>query len=203
VEDLYLITTAHRHSWTQFWLPDFGWIDFETTVHAKAPPPGADANSLDIVIPIIEVEEVPVPRDFLFPWRFALTVLGTLAAAGIMGAYGLRYGREGWLTLRARHADAGGLLALGKLLCMRMANAGCALKPHAHTVQEYARQYPEIGRFAALYTMLRYRTAFDPGERTSTWQELRTQYQTALKGVRKGGLLDFLRRTFSLRALFY
>ena len=39
VEDLYLITTAHRHSWTQFWLPDFGWIDFETTVHAKAPPP--------------------------------------------------------------------------------------------------------------------------------------------------------------------
>ena len=203
VEDLYLITTAHRHSWTQFWLPDFGWIDFETTVHAKAPPPGADANSLDIVIPIIEVEEVPVPRDFLFPWRFALTVLGTLTAAGIMGAYGLRYGREGWLTLRARHADAGGLLALGKLLCMRMANAGCALKPHAHTVQEYARQYPEIGRFAALYSMLRYRTAFDPGERTSTWQELRAQYQTALKGVRKGGLLDFLRRTFSLRALFY
>ena len=41
VEDLYLITTAHRHSWTQFWLPDFGWIDFETTTHAKTPPPGA------------------------------------------------------------------------------------------------------------------------------------------------------------------
>ena len=202
-EDLYLITTAHRHSWTQFWLPDYGWVDFETTTHAKTPPPGMDANSLDIVIPIIEVEDVPVPRDFIFPWRFALTVLGTLAAAGIVGAYGMRYGREGWLTLRARHADAGGLRALGKLLCMRMASAGCALKPHAHTVQEYARQYPQIGRFAALYTMLRYRAAFDPGERTSTWQELHTQYQTALKGVRPGGLLPLLRRAFSLRALYY
>ena len=203
LEDLYLITTAHRHSWTQFWLPDYGWMDFETTTHAKTPPPGMDANSLDIVIPIIEVEEVPVPRDFIFPWRFALTVLGTLAAAGIVGAYGLRYGREGWLTLRARHADAGGLRALGKLLYMRMASAGYALKPHAHTVQEYARQYPQIGRFAALYTMLRYRTAFDPGERSRTWQELRTHYQAALKDVRTGGLLPLLRRAFSLRALYY
>jgi transglutaminase-like putative cysteine protease len=203
LEDLYLITTAHRHSWTQFWLPDYGWVDFETTTHAKTPPPGMDANSLDIVIPIIEVEEVPVPRDFVFPWRFALTVLATLTAVGIAGAYGLRYGREGWLSLRARNADAGGLRALGSLLYMRMASAGCALKPHAHTAQEYARQYPEIGRFAALYTMLRYRTAFAPGEQSSTWQELRAQYQTALKGVRKGGLVSLLRRTFSLRALYY
>ena len=203
LEDLYLITTAHRHSWTQFWLPDFGWVDIETTTHAQTPPPGMDANSLDIVIPIIEVEEVPVPRDFMFPWRFALTVLGTLAAAGIVGAYGLRYGREAWLTMRARQADAGGLRALGKLLYMRMASAGCALKPHAHTVQEYARQYPQIGRFAALYTMLRYRTAFDPGERALNWQELHTQYQAALKDVRSGGLLPLLRRAFSLRALYY
>ena len=202
-EDLYLITTAHRHSWTQFWLPDYGWVDFETTTYAKTPPPGMDANALDIVIPIIEVEEVPVPRDFVFPWRFALTVVAALAAVGIAGAYGLRYGRESWLTLRARHPDAGGLRALGRLLYMRMASAGCALKPHAHTVQEYARQYPEIGRFAALYTMLRYRAAFDPGERSTTWQELRTQYHNALQGVRPGGLLPLLRRTFSLRALYY
>ena len=51
--------------------------------------------------------------------------------------------------------------------------------------------------------MLRYRAAYDPGERSRTWQELRTQYQTALRGVRKGGLLPLLRRTFSLRALYY
>jgi hypothetical protein len=86
---------------------------------------------------------------------------------------------------------------------MRMANAGCALKDHAHTMQEYARRYPEIERFAALYTMLRYRTAFDPGERGNTWQELRTQYQAALEGVRTGGILPLLRRAFSLRALYY
>ena len=203
LDQLYLITTAHRHSWTQYYLPGYGWVDIEATQFAIQPPPELGATGQDIVIPIIEVEEVPVPRDFIFPWRFALTVLGTLAAAGILGAYGLRYGREGWLTLRARQADAGGLYALGRLLYMRMASAGCALKPHAHTVQEYARQYPQIGRFAALYTMLRYRTAFDPGERASTWQELRTQYESALQGVRQGGLVQLLRRAFSLRALYY
>ena len=203
VEDLYLITSAHRHSWTQFWLPDYGWVDFETTSYAKPPPPAADANMLDIVIPIIEVEDVPVPRTFQFPWRFALTVLATLAGLGVVGAYGLRYGREGWLTLRARRPDSGGLRALGNLLYMRMASTGCELKARAHTAQEYAERYPEIGRFAELYTMLRYRAAYDPGERSRTWQELRTQYQTALRGVRKGGLLPLLRRTFSLRALYY
>ena len=203
LEDLYLITSAHRHSWTQFWLPSYGWVDFETTTYAKSPPPGTDANTMDIVIPIIEVEEVPMPRDFAFPWRFALTVLATLAGAGIVGAYGLRYGREGWLSLRARQPDAAGLRALGSLLYMRMANAGCELKAHAHTVQEYAGRYPEMKRFAALYTMLRYRTAFDPGERGRTWSELRDQYQSVVKGVRKGGILGMLRRGFSLRALYY
>ena len=202
-EDLYLITSAHRHSWTQFWLPDYGWVDFETTAFAKSPPPGADANALDIVIPIIEVEEVPVPRDFVFPWRFALTVAAALAALAVAGAYGLRYGREGWLALCARRGDARGLRALGRLLCMRMASAGCALKPQAHTVQQYAERYPEIGRFAALYTMLRYRTAYAPGERGRTWQELRAHYQSALREVRKGGLFAALRRSVSLRALYY
>ncbi len=202
-EDLYLITSAHRHSWTQFWLPDYGWVDFETTAFAKSPPPGADANALDIVIPIIEVEEVPVPRDFVFPWRFALTVAAALAALGIAGAYGLRYGREGWLALCARRGDARGLRALGRLLCMRMASAGCALKPQSHTVRQYAERYPEIGRFAALYTMLRYRTAYDPGERGRTWQELRAHYQRALREVRKRGPVAALRRSVSLRALYY
>ena len=202
-EDLYLITSAHRHSWTQFWLPDYGWVDFETTAFAKSPPPGADANALDIVIPIIEVEEVPVPRDFVFPWRFALTVAAALAALGVAGAYGLRYGREGWLALCARRGDARGLRALGRLLCMRMASAGCALKPQSHTVRQYAERYPEIGRFAALYTMLRYRTAYAPGERSRTWQELRAHYQRALREVRKGGPVAALRRSVSLRALYY
>ena len=202
-EDLYLITSAHRHSWTQFWLPDYGWVDFETTAFAKPPPPGADANALDIVIPIIEVEEVPVPRDFVFPWRFALTVLAALGAAAVAGAYGLRYGREGWLAAVARRGDARGLRALSRLLCMRMASAGCALKPHAHTVQQYAERYPQIGRFAALYTMLRYRTAYAPGERSRAWQDLRAQYRDALQGLRGSGPGAALRRCFSLRALYY
>ena len=202
-DDLYLITSAHRHSWTQFWLPDYGWVDFETTAFAKPPPPGADANALDIVIPIIEVEEVPAPRDFVFPWRFALTVLAVLGAAAVAGAYGLRYGREGWLAACARRGDARGLRALGKLLCMRMASAGCALKPHAHTVRQYAERYPRIERFAALYTMLRYRTAFAPGERRRAWQDLRAQYRSALQELRAGGLRAALRRCFSLRALYY
>ena len=85
---------------------------------------------------------------------------------------------------------------------MRMASAGCALKPHAHTVQEYARQYPQIGRFAALYTMLRYRTAFD----RRTHQHLAgTAHPVPGRAARRpqGSLLPLLRRTLSLRALYY
>ncbi|MDR1636408.1 MAG: transglutaminase domain-containing protein, partial [Treponema sp.] len=36
-EDLYLVTDAHSHSWTQFYIPGYGWIDFEATAFAIPP----------------------------------------------------------------------------------------------------------------------------------------------------------------------
>ena len=56
LDELFLITTAHRHSWTQFYLPGYGWVDFETTQYAIPPPPELSAAGQDIVIPIIQIE---------------------------------------------------------------------------------------------------------------------------------------------------
>ena len=203
LEDLFLITTSHRHSWTQFWIPGYGWVDFETTTYAQQPLEGGDANNFDIVIPIIEVEEVVEPPVFVFPWRFVLMVIGGLAVVGLASAYGLRYGRQLLLTLRARRPDAAGVRANARLLYMRMARNGFPLKPRADTALEYAQHHPHIGRFATLYTMLRYRQGYSAGERDTAWQQLRDSYREASKGTRAPGLRGFLSRVFSLRPLYY
>jgi len=56
LEELFLVTTAHRHSWAQFWIPDYGWIDFETTAFAIPPMGMGDPNNRDVVIPLIQEE---------------------------------------------------------------------------------------------------------------------------------------------------
>jgi hypothetical protein len=203
LEDLFLITSAHRHSWTQFWIPGFGWVDFETTSHAQQPSAGGDANSFDIVIPIIEVEEVLEPRSFVFPWRFVLIVTGALAGVALVGAYGLRYGRQATLALRARRPDSGGIRAQARLLYMRMASNRMELKPRADTVLEYAVRYPQIAGFASLYTMLRYRDGYEPAERAAAWRRLRESYRVAGAQLRAPGLRGFFARVFSLRSLYY
>lgn len=202
-EDLYLITTAHRHSWAQFWFPNYGWIDFETTTYAKVPNPGTDANSLDIVIPLIEVEEQSIPKVLFFPWRFIIVLGIGVMVAGLSGTYTLRYGHIIWMTYRAQKINSRGLIALGKLLLMRMANAGCSLKSSSETIEEYALKYPKISHFSSIYTMLRYRTTYDKNEFRDLWLELRSQYRKGLQGIYRRGIFEVFKRTLSLRSLYY
>ncbi|MBW7859440.1 MAG: transglutaminase domain-containing protein, partial [Leptonema sp. (in: Bacteria)] len=70
MEDLYLVTTSQRHAWVQFYLPEYGWIDFESTAYAIPPKPEFDPNAQDVVIPLIDEE--PLLQDtkkFDFPYR--------------------------------------------------------------------------------------------------------------------------------------
>ena len=197
LEELYLITTAHRHSWTQFYLPNYGWVDIETTQYAIPPPPELDAMGQDIVIPIIQIED-RYDRDFKFPWLLALRLLGGLALAGVAGAYAWRYGREGMLALAARAATPHGLRARASLLYMRLAADGYALKSPAETAREYAERYPELEGFAQRYTGLRYRP--NPPDAAAA-EELRTSAWTAAQQMRRRGVIAWLRRLFSLRGL--
>ena len=197
LDDLYLVTDAHRHSWTQFYLPGYGWVDFETTDHAIPPPPELSANAQDVVIPIIRIED-RFDRDFRFPWLLALRLAGALAVAGAAGAYAWRYGREALLALAARAPSRHGLRARASLLYMRLAADGYAIKSPVETAREYAERYPELRRFAERYTALRYRP--DPPD-ASVAGDLRASALAALRRMRRRGAAAWLKRVFSLRGL--
>jgi hypothetical protein len=137
LEYTYLVTTAHRHSWTQVYVPGYGWIDVEATSTAIPPPPGMDPNSRDVVIPIIE-DISRSEEDFSFPWALMLRLLGGLLALGVAGTYGFRFGREGLLLLRSRENSPRGLDALYRLALMKWAASGEQVKRRHETVLEYA-----------------------------------------------------------------
>lgn len=197
LDELYLITTAHRHSWTQFYLPSYGWVDIETTQYAISPSPDLDAMGQDIVIPIIQIED-RFDRNFKFPWLLAIRLAGALALAGAVGAYTWRYGREGMLVIAARSTTRHGLRARASLLYMRLAADGYAIKSPAETSREYAERYPELSDFSERYTALRYRPN-PPDARTV--EELRSSAWTAAQQMRRPGVIAWLLRLFSLRGL--
>ena len=197
LDELFLITTAHRHSWTQFYLPDYGWVDFETTQYAIPPPPELSAAGQDIVIPIIQIED-RFDRDFRFPWLLVARLAGALAIGGVCGAYAWRYGREGLLALAARSPTRHGLRARASLLYMRLAADGYAVKPPVETAREYAERYPELQGFAERYTAFRYRP--DPPDAAAA-EDLRAAAVAASGRMRRRGILAAVKRWFSLRGL--
>ncbi len=197
LDELFLITTAHRHSWTQFYLPGYGWVDFETTQYAIPPPPELSAAGQDVVIPIIQIED-RYDRDFRFPWLLVARLAGALAVAGVAGAYAWRYGREGLLAMAARAPTRHGLRARASLLYMRLAADGYAVKSPVETAREYAERYPELQGFAERYTALRYR----PGPPdTSAAEDLRSTAIAAAGRMRRRGMLAAVKRWFNLRGL--
>ena len=201
-EDLYLVTNVHRHSWMQVYMPDLGWIDIETTSTAIPPPGGMNPNEMDVVIPILQIEPAPKP-GFVFPWRLALQALGILLAAGLAGAYAFRYTRLLVLSYVARGQSLKSLKALYSILLSRLAAEGYAIKPDSETSKEYAENLPEIRSFADMYTKLRYKERFGPGEQEGDWIELRTAYETIVTQTKRKGVVGFIKRIFSLRDLSY
>jgi transglutaminase-like putative cysteine protease len=200
--DLYLVTTAQRHSWVQVYIPSFGWVDLESTAYALPPPPGRNPNSMNVVIPLIQGEELE-RRLFHFPWLLALQFLLGLAALVLLGVYVFRGARELYLRALARREDLRGLKALYTLLLIKLAERGFEVKRPFLTPMEYAEDHPELSGFAEVYTMLRFRENLDAGERAEAWQALRERYNEILEASRHPGLFAALRRTFSLRGLYY
>jgi hypothetical protein len=202
LEDLFLVTTAHRHSWTQVFMPGYGWIDIETTATALPPAGGLDPNSADIVIPIIEPEDV-TDRNFEFPWLLVLQSLLVLGIAGVVGAYAFRYGRLLFLRTVAKGDSVRALRSLYALLLMKLAVEGYPIKPRSRTAQEYAEEHPELHSFAELYTSLRYRERLTGDRRRGEIEKLRGEYRSVIDSAKKNGLPGFFRRVFSLRDLRY
>jgi transglutaminase-like putative cysteine protease len=200
--DLYLVTTAQRHSWVQVYIPSFGWVDFESTAYALPPPPGRNPNSMNVVIPLIQGEQVE-RRVFRFPWLLALQFLLVLAVLTLLGIYIFRFAREIYLKTVARRQDLRGLKALYTLLLIKLAVGGFEVKRPFLTPAEYAEDHPELAGFADIYTMLRFRETVSDSERAAAWEALRGSYREILEASRRPGLLAALQRAFSLKGLYY
>ncbi len=199
LEELFLVTNAHRHSWVQLYLAEYGWVDFETTTFALPPPPGGDANDMDVVIPLIE--ERDVEHNPPFPWLLLARIVGIVALAGVAVVYLYRYGSEIVLRLLSRRNDRRGLRALYRLLLMRLAAEGYEVKIPSETPLEYSARHALLAEFAALYTRLYYRSRSDGDE--ELWAALRAAWEQALAKARRKGAGGLLRRTVSLRGLYY
>ena len=199
LNELFLVTDAHRHSWTQLYLAEYGWVDFDPTDYALPPPAGGSANDMDVVIPLIEERDVEQKPPF--PWMLLARILGIVALVGVSGVYLYRYGSEMVLRLLARRRDRTGLRALYRLLLMRLAAEGYDVKVPSQTPLEYSSRYALLAGFAALYTRLYYRTRSEGDE--ELWAALRASWAEALGRARRRGPRGLLRRSLSLRGLYY
>lgn len=199
LSEMFLVTTSHRHAWVQYYMPGYGWIDFEPTSYAIPPDRAGDPNEREVVIPIIEPRETPPSRTF--PWNEIANVLLWLVIAGVMGLYLYRYGAEAYLSIRARGTDDRAVRARYRLLLMKLASFGYELKGTGETATEYAGRYPETAGFADAYTRLRYMPP--EHDRDDALRHLMAEYDRCRRGARNGSTLRGLRRVFSLRGLYY
>ena len=177
-------------------------MDFESTAYALPPPPGRNPNSMNVVIPLIQGEQVE-RRVFRFPWLLALQFLLVLAVLTLLGIYIFRFAREIYLKTVARRQGLRGLKALYTLLLIKLAVRGFEVKRPFLTPVEYAEDHPELIRFAEIYTMLRFRETVSDSERAAAWAALRGSFREILEASRRPGLLAALQRTFSLKGLYY
>jgi len=137
--DLFMVTNLHSHSWTQFYIPDYGWLDFEATAFSLPPEGMGDFNNWDVVIPLLD-ENKTFSQIKKFPWRAVGRTSIILVIAAIVCAYALRYIRELVLYFNVRRGGRRGARSLYLLLLARLAADGQPIKPASKTAHEYSEQ---------------------------------------------------------------
>jgi len=131
-----------------------------------------------------------------------------IAAAALVCAYALRYGRELVLYYGARRGGRAGARSLYLLLLSKLAADGKPIKPVSKTALEYselfpsAKKNPDFAAFAALYTELRWRKFTDINEEKLKYSMLKFEYNNILK-TRRRGFGRVIVSTFNLRGLAY
>ncbi|HBS06740.1 MAG TPA: hypothetical protein DEA96_17355 [Leptospiraceae bacterium] len=204
LEQLYLITTSHRHAWVQIYMPGYGWVDIETTSFAIPPTPENDPNAMDVIIPEIEEEEnVQDKKGFEIPWVFLGQITGILAVLAILVLYSFRFLRLAYHGYLARKNNRKGLDHILTLFYLRLAEHAQPLRRLSETPLEYASHNRFTAPFAGTYTMLRFKETLSDEERDAAFARLRTEYRDALRAAKKPGFWNLMKRVFTLRGFKY
>jgi hypothetical protein len=224
-ENLFMVTNIHRHSWTQFYIPDYGWLDFEATSFAIPPVGMGDFNNWDVVIPLFS-DARTFSQVRQFPWQAVGRAALTLIILALICAYVLRYGRELVLYLGTQNSNSYRARAryLYLLLLARLAADGQPIKPASKTAHEYSELFPKgitqrhgdhrgteeirgkglcFKTFADIYSELRWREFKNEEEVNERFQQLKHEYANILRTTKRTGLHRWLIRVISLRGLAY
>jgi len=143
---LFLITTAHSHSWPEFFIPGEGWVDFESTQYAIPPDQGFDANKRDLVIPRFDSVS-SAHRKVSFPWLLIAKLIFVTGLATV-------------IALIIRQKNEKGVKARFRLFLIALSSRGYRPKSRSETPREYGIAYPELAGLMALYEV----AVFHPSE---------------------------------------
>ncbi|MBN2509403.1 MAG: transglutaminase domain-containing protein [Spirochaetales bacterium] len=203
IQDLFLVTTAHRHSWPQFYLPGLGWIDFESTDYAIPPPPGGDANEREVVIPLIS-EQTVRGENFRMPWRLLFQILVTGIVAGTAALYILQGFVILMLKRKIRTPSIAGVRAAERLLLISLIRDGKPPRRYSQTLTEYADTLEgirDMNEFAGLYNELRFRLHLR--NFNDSYTRLASLCRSIPEKAKNKGFSAALARLFSLKGLRY
>jgi len=207
-QNLYMVTNIHGHSWTQFYIPEYGWLDFESTSFSIPPLGMGDFNNWDVVIPILDQNRT-ISQVRKFPWRAAGRAVIILIISAIIGAYAIRYGREIilFVNVRSNASCRSRARSLYLLLLSHLAADGQPIKPASKTAHEYSKLFPDdnacFKNFANIYSELRWRVFTDETAADERMQSLWQEYNNILSSTRRRGLHHAIKRILSLRGLAY
>jgi transglutaminase-like putative cysteine protease len=205
MEELYLVTNAQRHAWVQFYLPEYGWVDFESTAYAIPPEPQFDPNARDVVIPLIDEEPLPPEKKkFDFPYRLFAIFIGILTGLVLFALYAYRFARLAFYALRARTGtDRRSVDAFASLFYIRLAEDGYPIRQFYETPLDYAKQIPETKAFADRLTELRFRESWSEEQRKQSYADLLRLGRSTIRMMRRPGAWNSVKRFFTLRGLLY
>jgi transglutaminase-like putative cysteine protease len=207
-DNLFMVTNIHSHSWTQFYIPNYGWIDFESTAFALPPMGMGDFNNWDVVIPLLDENRI-FSQVRKFPWQATVRAIAALLITAVICAYALRCGREAVLYFSARRGGRQGARSLYLLLLARLAADGKPIKPASKTALEYSQLFPgleenpHIKTFASIYSELRWRQFSNQTENDECFLQLMNEYHSILTTTRRRGIHRVFIRLISLRGLAY
>ncbi len=205
LEDLYLVTTAHRHSWAQVYFPEYGWIDIETTATSIPPFAEFDPNKMGIVIPEITMIDQTKKRSFYFPWRLMIIFILLLSSSALIFLYSFKTIKIIYLSYASKSHSLKGLKALFRILQIRLTHRGYPPKFLHQTAKEYSKTFDQhiVKEFSKIYTELRYNEAMEKSKEENLQGEIRKQYKIIISKTRPKNIFAKLKGLLSLRGLFY
>lgn len=201
LDDLFLVTTAHRHAWIQCWFPRVGWVDLETTDNAMPPVGMGDANQRDVVIPVI-TETIRGERRFEIPWRAMVRFLLWAVMLLTLSLYLFKAAYLVLLNRAIRGAGERGVKALYRKTTLIWTDRGHPPRRPDQTPREYAREQRELEEATALFNRVLYGGLPEGSEEYGT---LLAEFQRSCRETlkRDNRPLKGLRQILSLKGVFH